>query len=180
MLRPLLLLPLLCAEDDVAEDEGPQASGALWGRDWCQPCQQRALHPGCVEWLPSLSCSRSLIYDMRMLCKRLTMCCQERWRGCDPCMPAAQTPSRPCRPKPLATVIVRTYTYESERVCDARMSVFLKSIEAAHSAEGQGFAGACLARYWLVGAGMVGPGLLAGLRWQRRSEQRGGPGLGGA
>jgi proline dehydrogenase len=44
------------------------------------------------------------------------------------------------RQGPQASVIVRTYTYESERVCDARMSVFLKSIEAAHSAEGQGFA----------------------------------------
>jgi hypothetical protein len=38
-------------------------------------------------------------------------------------------------------VIARTYEYESERQCDSRMSVFLKSIEAAHSAEGQGFAG---------------------------------------
>ena len=46
-------------------------------------------------------------------------------------------------PNPMLAVIVRTYEYESERVCDSRMSVFLKSIEAAHSAEGQGFAGGC-------------------------------------
>ncbi|KAL4451694.1 hypothetical protein ABPG75_007356 [Micractinium tetrahymenae] len=44
------------------------------------------------------------------------------------------------RQAPQDTVLVRTYEYENERVCDARMSVFLKSIEAAHSAEGQGFA----------------------------------------
>ncbi len=30
-------------------------------------------------------------------------------------------------------------------MCDSRMSIFLKSIEAAHSAEGQGFAGALCA-----------------------------------
>ncbi|EFN55844.1 hypothetical protein CHLNCDRAFT_145399 [Chlorella variabilis] len=44
------------------------------------------------------------------------------------------------RQAPQDSVLVRTYEYESERVCDSRMSVFLKSIEAAHSAEGQGFA----------------------------------------
>ncbi|PSC69490.1 Proline dehydrogenase [Micractinium conductrix] len=44
------------------------------------------------------------------------------------------------RQAPQDTVLVRTYRYESERVCDSRMSVCLKSIEAAHSAEGQGFA----------------------------------------
>ena len=44
-------------------------------------------------------------------------------------------------PRSAPAVLVRTYRYESERVCDSRMSVCLKSIEAAHSAEGQGFAG---------------------------------------
>lgn len=41
-----------------------------------------------------------------------------------------------------AAVLVRTYEYEGERLCDSRMAVFLKSIEAAQSGEGQGFAGA--------------------------------------
>ncbi|KAL4856165.1 Proline dehydrogenase 1 [Chlorella vulgaris] len=44
------------------------------------------------------------------------------------------------RQAPHDSVIARTYEYESEKHCDSRMSVFLKSIEAAHSAEGQGFA----------------------------------------
>lgn len=44
------------------------------------------------------------------------------------------------RQAPQDTVVVRTYGYENERVCDSRMSVFLKSIEAAHSAEGRGLA----------------------------------------
>ena len=43
--------------------------------------------------------------------------------------------------RPRIAVVARTYEYSGERACDGRMSVFLKSIEAAHSAEGQGFAG---------------------------------------
>ena len=54
----------------------------------------------------------------------------------------------PCSHASCGAVLVRTYEYESERVCDSRMSVFLKSIEAAHSAEGQGFAGGVGGRGW--------------------------------
>ena len=36
--------------------------------------------------------------------------------------------------------VVRTYVYEGEDLCDRRMSVFRKSIEAAALSEGQGFA----------------------------------------
>lgn len=52
----------------------------------------------------------------------------------------AQEEGPKSRQEPHASVVARTYAYEDERVCDSRMSVFLKSIEAAHSAEGQGFA----------------------------------------
>ena len=38
-------------------------------------------------------------------------------------------------------VVARTYAYEDERVCDSRMGIFLKSIEAAQCSAGQGFAG---------------------------------------
>lgn len=38
-------------------------------------------------------------------------------------------------------------------MCDSRMSIFLKSIEAAHSAEGQGFAGALWFAWLRPGAG---------------------------
>lgn len=41
---------------------------------------------------------------------------------------------------PHAGVVVRTYSYEGEGLCDRRMAVFRKSIEAAGLAEGQGFA----------------------------------------
>lgn len=44
------------------------------------------------------------------------------------------------RAGPTSTVIARTYSYEDELVCDRRMDQFLKSIDAAKSADGQGFA----------------------------------------
>ncbi|GAB4819231.1 hypothetical protein N2152v2_006277 [Parachlorella kessleri] len=42
--------------------------------------------------------------------------------------------------EPTTGVVVRTYSYEGEELCDKRMGVFRKSIEAAAMAEGQGFA----------------------------------------
>ena len=36
--------------------------------------------------------------------------------------------------------MARTYTYETERACDAHLSTFLTSIQAAGKAPGQGFA----------------------------------------
>lgn len=163
VLRPLPLLPLLCAEDDVAEDDGPQsrqgpqASGALRGRPVLllaiSVCCTPVVRHGCHRFLAPAA------WFATCACCAIGSRCAAKSAGavatltCQPLKPPFRT-----LPKPHTTVIVRTYTYESERVCDARMSIFLKSIEAAHSAEGQGFAGACLARcWWLVGAGMVGP-----------------------
>lgn len=37
-------------------------------------------------------------------------------------------------------MVVRTYSYAGEALADSRMGVFLKAIEAASAAQGQGFA----------------------------------------
>lgn len=44
------------------------------------------------------------------------------------------------RTHPTATVVARTYDYSSEKKCDKHLSIFLKAIDAAARAEGQGFA----------------------------------------
>jgi proline dehydrogenase len=44
------------------------------------------------------------------------------------------------RSDPHGTVIARTFDYGSEAACDGHMNIFLKSIEAAADAPGQGFA----------------------------------------
>jgi proline dehydrogenase len=44
------------------------------------------------------------------------------------------------REPPTSTVVARTYSYEGERLCNARMSTFLRAIDAATVAEGCGFA----------------------------------------
>ena len=87
-------------------------------------------------------------------------------RGCCAGLcPARQSCDQTRRFKPSlashsAGVVVRTYSYEGEELCDKRMGVFRKSIEAAAMAEGQGFAAikVCLAvvgSVWVVVRGAV-------------------------
>lgn len=44
------------------------------------------------------------------------------------------------RSAPHGRSVARTYTYETERACDAHLGTFLTSIQAAGKAPGQGFA----------------------------------------
>ena len=44
------------------------------------------------------------------------------------------------RSAPHGQSVARTYTYETERACDAHLGTFLTSIQAAGKAPGQGFA----------------------------------------
>ena len=44
------------------------------------------------------------------------------------------------RSAPHDQVVARTYAYETERACEAHLGTFLRSIEAAGQAPGQGFA----------------------------------------
>ncbi len=44
------------------------------------------------------------------------------------------------RSAPHDQVVARTYCYDTEKACDAHLGTFLRSIEAAGKAPGQGFA----------------------------------------
>ena len=49
---------------------------------------------------------------------------------------------------PQDLIVARTFDYEGEATCERHMSTFLKSIEAAAAAEGQGFAAIKARRRW--------------------------------